>query len=87
MAFKYLIGFINTMILVRVVISWVPQLIQSHVGQWIVALTEPVLSPIRRMLARIPSLSRLPIDFSPIAAWIILWILDWLIVLLYNLFH
>lgn len=86
-AFVDLIWVINTLILVRAVISWVPQLIQSHVGRLIVALTEPVLAPVRGLLAHIPFTRRVPVDFSPIAAWIILGAVQWLIVQLYYLFH
>ncbi|ADU26267.1 YggT family protein [Ethanoligenens harbinense] len=85
-AFGGLIWIINALILVRVLISWVPQLIQSHVGRLIVALTEPVLAPFRHLLMRIPALSRLPVDFSPIVAWIALSLLQWIINMLFGVF-
>ncbi len=71
-AFNALFYLVSTLILVRVLISWVPPMYQSHVGQLIVAFTEPVLAPCRRLLMRIPALARLPIDFSPILAWVLL---------------
>ncbi|MFT9077224.1 YggT family protein [Ethanoligenens sp.] len=86
-AFYWLIWIITSLIFVRAIISWVPQLIQSHVGRFIVALTEPVLAPVRHLLALIPFTRRLPVDFSPIAAWILLMIIQRIIVLLYSLFH
>lgn len=86
-AFEGLIWILNTLILVRALISWVPQLSQSHVGRLIAVLTEPVLAPIRQLLAHIPPLRRIPVDFSPIAAWIILGVLGWVINALYSYFY
>lgn len=38
----------------------------------ILAITEPVLAPIRKLLERIPFLQQLPIDFSPLVILLIL---------------
>lgn len=86
-AFVWLIRILIGLIFVRALISWVPQLIQSHVGRLIVAVTEPVIAPVRHLLAHIPFTRQIPVDFSPIVAWIILWIVQQGIILLYYLFH
>lgn len=85
-AFSWLIYIISTLIFVQVIISWIPPLAQSHVGRIIAALTEPVLAPIRQGLMRIPALRQLPVDFSPIAAWILLGVVQRLSALLYAAF-
>ncbi len=86
-AFERLIWLINMLIVVRVLISWVPPMYNSRVGRWIVALTEPVLAPVRNLLSYIPFTRQLPVDFSPIGAWIILYILSSLIQYFFYLFH
>lgn len=85
-AFSWLIYIISTLIFVQCIISWIPPLAQSHVGRFITALTEPVLAPIRAGLSRIPALQQVPIDFSPIAAWVLLWVVQRLSALLYTAF-
>lgn len=52
-------------ILARVLLSWVPSLAQSRLGQLVYEITEPILSPIRRI---IPPLGM--IDLSPMIALI-----------------
>lgn len=86
-AFSMLIYVVSTLILVEVFISWIPPLAQSHVGRMIHLFTEPVLGPIRQLLARIPALQRLPIDFSPIAAWILLGVVQWLSRIIFYAFN
>jgi len=66
----FLASFFNILILVRVLLSWVPigggETMRTIVGL-IYAATEPILSPIRRIL---PPMSGL--DLSPIVAMVLL---------------
>ncbi|NLV74714.1 MAG: YggT family protein [Chloroflexi bacterium] len=71
---KYLVTFVsflfqalNIAILARVLISWVPSLAQSRVGELIYEITEPILGPIRRLLPNIGGF-----DFSPLIAMVLL---------------
>lgn len=45
----------------------------------IVMLTEPILAPCRALLNRIPATRNLPLDFSPILAWLILMLIGTLV--------
>ncbi|MHB1356322.1 MAG: YggT family protein [Anaerolineae bacterium] len=57
-------------ILARVLLSWVPSLQQSRLGRFIYEITEPILSPIRRI---IPPLGML--DLSPFIAMVVIQVL------------
>jgi len=61
-------------ILARVLLSWVPSLQQSRLGQVIYELTEPILSPIRRLIPPIGM-----IDLSPMIALIAIQMLSQLL--------
>jgi YggT family protein len=52
-------------ILVRVLLSWMPVKLPWGLGEFVFAVTEPILAPIRRAL---PSAGGM--DFSPLIAWI-----------------
>lgn len=45
----------------RVLVSWVDPMARNSVSRYLVALTEPMLAPIRRLLPRTGT-----IDFSPL---------------------
>jgi YggT family protein len=62
---------IEVLLLVRVVISWVPQWNRSVWGRVVIALTEPILFPLRRV-ARIPAGPGMSLDISPMIALVIL---------------
>lgn len=48
---------------------------------------EPVLAPFRGLLHRIfPKLSGIPVDFSPLIAWLVIDIAIWVLVLIRGLF-
>ncbi len=61
----------NILILIRVLMSWVYSVAQSSFGRVIYDLTEPVLGPIRKLLPHSEM-----IDFSPIAAFVLLQLLQ-----------
>jgi YggT family protein len=52
-------------ILVRVLLSWMPVKLPWGLGEFVFAVTEPILGPIRRALPFAGGM-----DFSPLIAWI-----------------
>jgi YggT family protein len=62
-------------IFIRALLSWFYPVGKDPWTKLLVDITEPILAPIRNVLARIMPI---PMDFSPIVAWL-------LIVLLQNL--
>jgi YggT family protein len=62
-------------IIVRAIISWVQPNPYNPIVQFLYRLTEPVLYPIRRMLLRYRTLRNTGIDFSPIVAILLLYVL------------
>ncbi len=67
----------------RCICSWIPQLSNSSVGNFIYSITEPVVAPVRRLLYRlIPSLERLPIDLSVLTVFLII---DFLMLIIYRI--
>lgn len=65
----------NILLLIRVVSSWIrPDPSSNWLTRVVYELTEPILAPIRRAL---PSSGLL--DLAPLAAFILLQLLDWLV--------
>lgn len=59
-------------ILARVLLSWLPNLPPNPIVQFVYDITEPILRPLRRIL---PPLGGM-IDLSPMAAMLLLWVLQ-----------
>ena len=61
-------------VLVRVILSWFAPTPNGLFTRVVYALTEPVLGPIRRLLARSPfgGNGGFPIDFSPLIAYFVI---------------
>jgi YggT family protein len=72
----FVIYFVNILIFVYVILSWIPQARDSKWGNILSMLLEPILSPVRKLLSKIEAIRNLPIDLSPIAAYFILSILQ-----------
>jgi YggT family protein len=72
----YVIGFMQILIFVYVILSWIPQARNSRWGYMLSVFVEPIISPVRNLLGRIETLRMLPIDLSPIATWFLLGILQ-----------
>lgn len=72
------------LILVRIIISWLPQLRAHQISEIVFNLTEPILGPFQRVIPPIGM-----IDISPMVAIIALSItqqvLLWLVVGMFNL--
>lgn len=85
-ALSALIQIMSTLILVRCLLSWLPidpysEGFFSKVVRVIYSLTEPLLAPIRALLMKTP-LANMPLDFSPIGAFIALELIQSLIFML-----
>jgi len=57
---------IYILIFIRILLSWVPMASQTSLGGFIYGLTEPILGPIRAMIANSPIGGGMMLDFSPI---------------------
>lgn len=67
----YLVEAFSTVLLIYCVSSW---FIKDPFNKFMTALNTivaPVLDPIRNLLSKIPFINSLPIDFSPIAAFLL----------------
>lgn len=84
-ALNDLIWIINTLILIRVLLSWFPGALESKIGALLLMLTEPILSPIRKLLMKFEFARSVPVDFSPIVAWLLLILIQRLLQVIYVL--
>ncbi len=56
----------------RALLSWFPGANTGGIGEFLYAVTEPLLAPIRQVLWKIPFLQGIPIDFSVLVAYILI---------------
>ncbi len=70
-ALSSLLRIIDSLILVRVLLSFFPTLRSSKISYFIYQMTEPILAPCRAILDRL-GLGMGMIDFSPILAFLLL---------------
>jgi YggT family protein len=70
-ALSLLLRIIDSLILVRVLLSFFPTLQSSKISYFIYQMTEPVLAPCRAILDKL-GLGMGMIDFSPILAFLLL---------------
>lgn len=78
-----LLDAVSTLIVIRCILSFVVMMFSSELlykiynaFQW---LTDPILLPFKKLLGLIPGLNRTPIDFSPMLAIIVIYILQLLL--------
>jgi|GEM_PF-778656 len=80
---KYIIATVfevlGWVLFVSAMASWIPQVRQSKLGEMLYMLTEPLVRPMRRLLHTIPAMRRLPLDFSPLATYFVLILLERLV--------
>lgn len=86
LAAYWVIRLIQWLIIIYVILSWIPQARESKWGKILSMLIEPILSPVRLLLSKIDALKSLPIDLSPIAAWLFLGILQSIIQMMMSIF-
>lgn len=76
----------NIIIIIRCVLSFMPQSLYSPGGRVIVALTEPILAPCRKLLSSFNIGQNMPFDFSPLVAFLILTLLSRLLSAVFGVF-
>lgn len=69
----FLLTIVFWAILIRAILSWFYPVGKDPWTKLLVDLTEPVLAPIRSVLLR---LLPIPIDFSPMVAWLLISLLQ-----------
>lgn len=83
----YWVLFVYTwLIIFRVIIGWLPVRWPGGLRQLVVLvydLTEPVLSPLRRVIPTVRLSPEMGLDLSPLAAIILLSFLQWLVRVLF----
>lgn len=78
------IGIITLMMFIRAILSWFPIADPSSgIMRFIYAVTEAVISPVRRFLDRFPSVSSFPIDISFLVTYLLLHLVQTVLVSLY----
>ncbi|MDD5603578.1 MAG: YggT family protein [Eubacteriales bacterium] len=71
-AIHWLIEVMKWTIFIRVIISWFPISRENPLIKALYAVTEPILSPIRKLIAKSSFGNNMMFDFSPIIAFLIL---------------
>ena len=74
------------LIIIRVFMSWVPNLRYTIIGNIIVTLTDPILGPVKRMMDKSPLGGGMMLDFSPVIALFILDIIQMIILGIISIF-
>lgn len=78
-ALSLLLRIMDSLILIRVVLSFFPTLQSTKISYFIYQMTEPLLAPCRAILDRL-GIGMGMIDFSPILAFLILNIIQSIII-------
>ncbi|AGC68567.1 hypothetical protein Cst_c15810 [Thermoclostridium stercorarium subsp. stercorarium DSM 8532] len=73
---------VEILILLRVVFSWFPLGRENRFVIFIHAITEPILSPIRNMIARSAFGKSMMFDFSPLLAYLLLGFAEYVILMI-----
>ena len=73
-AVVYLIRIIQFFICIRAIFSWIIAFTGKfgRIYQFLCFVTEPVIAPVRAVLSNFSALRNLPIDFSSLAAFLLL---------------
>lgn len=66
-------------IFVRAVFSWIDPTYSTGFGSFLYKITEPAISPVRKLLRKSEAVRSLPIDFSPVIVILILQVLNFII--------
>lgn len=67
-----LLNLLEFFLIVRCVFSWLPDLQRSRLGGFIYMVTDPLVMPFQSLLQNFDFLRTMPIDFSPLIAFMIL---------------
>jgi YggT family protein len=68
---NFVLSILEIVILIRVISSWLPLNRDNKLMAYIYRITEPLMAPIRQMLARTPIGGGM-IDFSPIVVFLLI---------------
>jgi YggT family protein len=82
-ALDILIYIIVLLILARSILSWFPNASGSYIGNMLVTLTEPILSPIKRFIMKFQFARSSSLDFTPMAAILLLFLLQRIIAIIF----
>ena len=72
--------FLEILIFVRIILSWLPMAYNSAIGRFLYTMTEPILGPVRDMVNRSPLGGGYGLDFSPIFALILMRLVQTLLI-------
>ena len=73
------LAILQLLMMFRAIISWLPIDEDSNLANFLYAMTEPVIYPVRLLLDRFEATSDLPIDISFIVAFILLSVIQMLL--------
>lgn len=73
-------NFLEILIFVRILFSWLPMGYNNAIGQFLYHMTEPILGPVRNMLGKSPLGGGYGLDFSPIFALILMRLVQTLLI-------
>lgn len=71
-----LIWVLQAAMFVRAILSWIPGSDENKFGDFLYALTEPVIAPVRAVLDRIPLFQGFPVDMSFLITYLLLSVLS-----------
>ncbi|GFI61492.1 hypothetical protein IMSAG049_00651 [Clostridiales bacterium] len=74
------------LIIIRVLLSWIPNSRYSTIGNLIYTLTEPIMGPVKRMMDKSPIGGGMMLDFSPVIALFILDIIQMIMLYIVQMF-
>ena len=66
------IRFVEILVFIRCILSFLPDWNNAFTA-FVFTVTEPLLKPCRRIIERVTFLRNLPVDFSPIVLFLLLW--------------
>lgn len=72
--------FLEILIFVRILLSWLPMGYNSAIGRFLYTMTEPILGPVRDMVNKSPLGGGFGLDFSPIFALILMRLVQTLLI-------
>lgn len=75
-AVLWVLEFIKIVIFVRIIISWLPISKDNRFMRFLYDITEPFLAPIRGIIERSAIGKNMMVDFSPIVAYMIIWLVE-----------
>ncbi len=69
---SFLLGLLELLVLIRAVLSWVLPAGGGRLVDLIYDITEPIVGPVRALLQRFEFFRRMPVDFSPLIATLLM---------------